>query len=260
MGLTIHYQLQSASRTPAKARQLVEQLRQKTLDLPFKEVGEIVQVSGNGADFDKLGRDDPNRWLLIQAGRSLERGGRHYRIPPAQVVAFSTLPGDGAEEANFGLALYPKTVVIDGRRVRTHLDGWSWSSFCKTQYASNPEVGGVENFLRSHLAVVKLLDAAAELGVLKEVRDEGDYWEKRDIKALVAEVGDWNHMIAGWAGRLKDSFGDGVASEIAKFPNFEHLKAKAEKQGPQVAHSRPVCRNAGRASRSVIAPSWTTPS
>jgi len=232
MGLTIHYQLQSASRTPAKARQLVEQLRQKALDLPFKEVGEIVEVNGDTADLDKLGQDDPNRWLLIQAGQYLVRDGRHYRITPTQVIAFSTLPGDESEEANFGLAVYPKTIEIDGKKLRTNLGSWSWSSFCKTQYASNPEVGGVENFLRSHLAVVKLLDAAAEIGVLKEVRDEGDYWEKRDIKALAAEVGDWNTMIAGWAGRLKDSFGDGVASEIAKYPNFEHLEAKAEKKLP----------------------------
>ncbi len=232
MGLTIHYSLQSASRTPAKARQLVEQLRQKALDLPFKEVGEIVEVNGDSADFDKLDRDDPNRWLLIQAGQYLVRDGRHHRITPMQVISFSTLPGDGSEEANFGLAVYPKTIEIDGKKFRTNLGNWSWSSFCKTQYASNPEVGGVENFLRSHLVVVKLLAAAAEIGVLKEVHDEGDYFKKRDIKALVAEVGDWNTMIAGWAGRLKDSFGDGVASEIAKYPNFEHLEAKAEKKLP----------------------------
>jgi len=229
MGLTVHYQLQNADRSPAKARQLVEQLRQKALDLPFKEVGEIVEVNGDTANFDKLGQDDPNRWLLIQAGQYVVRDGRHYRITPTQVIAFSTYPGDGSEEANFGLAVYPKTIEVDGKKVRTNLGNWSWSSFCKTQYASNPEVGGVENFLRCHLAVVKLLDAAAEIGVLKEVRDEGDFWEKRDIKALAAEVGDWNTMIAGWAGRLKDSFGDGVVSEIAKFPNFEHLEAEKKK-------------------------------
>ena len=94
MGLTIHYSLQSASRTPAKARQLVEQLRQKALDLPFKEVGEIVEVNGDTADLDKLDRDDQNCWLLIQAEQYLVRGGRHYRITPTLVIAFSTLPGD----------------------------------------------------------------------------------------------------------------------------------------------------------------------
>ena len=131
------------------------------------------------------------------------------------MIAFSTLPGDGSEDANFGLAVYPKTIEVDGKKLRTNLGNWSWSSFCKTQYASNPKVGGVENFLRSHVAVVKLLDAAAELGILNEVSDEGDYWEKRDIKSLAAEVGDWNSMMAGWAGRLKASFGESVLTEIA---------------------------------------------
>lgn len=236
MGLTIHYQLQSTSRSPAKARQLVEQLRQKALDLPFKEVSEIIDLGRE--EIDRLDRENPFRWLLIQAQGSVLQGDVHYRVKPQRVVAFSAWPGEGSEEANFGLAIYPKTIQVEDRsrwphrtkRVRTNLGNWSWSSFTKTQYASNPECGGVENFLRCHLAVVKLLDAAAELGILKEVRDEGEYWEKRDIKALAAEVGDWNTMIAGWSGRLKDSFGDGLQSEIAKFPDFEHLEAQAEKK------------------------------
>lgn len=236
MGLTIHYSLQSTSRSPAKARQLVEQLRQKALDLPFKEVSEVIDLGRD--EIDRLDRENPFRWLMILAQGSVPLGDVHYRVKPQRVVAFSAWPGEGSEEANFGLAIYPKTIEVEDRsrwphrtkRVRTGLADWSWSSFCKTQYASNPECGGVENFLRCHLAVVKLLDAAADLGILKEVHDEGDYWEKRDIKALAAEVGDWNSMIAGWAGRLKDSFGDGVASEIAKYPNFEHLEAKAEKK------------------------------
>jgi hypothetical protein len=234
MRLTIHYSLQSPTRSPDKARQLVEQLRQKALDLPFKEVGEVIDLGRD--EIDRLDRENPFRWLMIQAEGSVPQGDVHYRVKPLRVIAFSAWPGEGSEEANFGLAIYPKTIEVEDRsrwpyrtkRVRTGLGGWSWSSFCKTQYASNPECGGVENFLRCHLAVVKLLDAAAELGVLKEVHDEGEYWEKRDIPALAAEVGDWNTMIAGWAGRLKDSFGDGLQSGIAKFPNFEHLEAKAE--------------------------------
>jgi len=50
------------------------------------------------------------------------------------------------------------------------------------------------------------------------------------LPQLVDVVGDWNTMIAGWAGRLKDSFGNGIESEIVKFPNFEHLEAKAERK------------------------------
>lgn len=238
MGLTIHYKLQAETQSATKARQLLDQLRGKALDLPFKEVGEIVEISGDNADFEKLDRDDPHWWLLIQAGQYLKHDERHCRVTPQRVIAFSTWPGEGCEQANLGLAVYPKTIEVEDRsgsphrmkKVRTNLGNWSWSSFCKTQYASNPECGGVENFLRCHLAVVKLLDHAAELGILKEVSDEGEYFEKRDLQALAKEVGDWNTMIAGWAGRLKDAFGDAVAAEITKFPNFEHLEAKGRRK------------------------------
>lgn len=230
MGLTIHYELQTSIRSAAKARQLVEQLRQKALDLPFAAVGEIVDVCGESADFNEIDQDDPNRWLLIQAVQYVVRDGQYISIHPTHLIAFSTVPGDGSEPANFGLAVYPKTIEFNGKRLRTNLGDWTWSSFCKTQYASNPAVGGIENFLRSHLSIVKLLDCADQLGILRDVRDEGQYWEKRDLKALISEVGEWNTMIAGWAGRLKDSFGNELVSEITKYPNFEHLEADSEKR------------------------------
>jgi hypothetical protein len=161
--------------------------------------------------------------------------GRHYHVAPQRLIAFSTWPGEGSEPPNFGLGIYPKTIEVEERgrkkKVRSNLGDWSWSSFCKTQYVSNPECGGVANFLRCHLAVVALLDHAAKLGVLKEVRDEGDFYEKRDVKALATEVGDWNSVIAGWAGRLKDQFGDAIQAEVANFPDFEQLEAKGREKG-----------------------------
>ena len=51
MGLTIHYQLKSDTRSPAQARQLVEKLRQRALDLPFAEVGEVVELKGDACDY-----------------------------------------------------------------------------------------------------------------------------------------------------------------------------------------------------------------
>jgi hypothetical protein len=78
----------------------------------------------------------------------------------------------------------PSRVPLMGRRRRTGLGGWSWTSFCKTQYAAKPEVGGVANFLKCHLAVIGLLDAAKAIGFAVEVVDEGDYWEQRDTGAL----------------------------------------------------------------------------
>ena len=58
MGLTIHYSLQSASRSPKKARELVAHLRGRALDLPFEQVGDIVELSGGECDLEARDRGE----------------------------------------------------------------------------------------------------------------------------------------------------------------------------------------------------------
>jgi hypothetical protein len=186
MGLTIHYELQEPSRVGGRARRRVEELREHAATLPFKLVGKVLEA--DHVEIKNAGRDDPRYWLFTQATRYVRRGAVSYPVMPHHLVAFSTSPGDGCEEANFGLAIYPATLKVDGKTIRTGLSGWSWSSFCKTAYAANPEVGGPANFLKCHLAIVSLLDYADALGVLGEVHDEGGYWEKRDCDALERQV------------------------------------------------------------------------
>jgi hypothetical protein len=149
MGLTIHYSLHSATCHNDDARKLVEQLRTRALDMPFQRVGDLVDLKGDGCDYESRERDDPYRWLLIQASQPIERDGYMYHVAPTRLFAFSTSPGEGSEPANFGLCRYPRHVVgHDGRKVTTGLpSGWYWSSFCKTQYASNPDLGGTQSFV-----------------------------------------------------------------------------------------------------------------
>lgn len=233
MGLTIHYQLQSDTRSAKEARQLVEQLRQRALDLPMKEVGDLVDLAGDACDFETYDRDHPLRWLAIQAGQLVEREGIHFSVTARHVIAFSCDPGEGCEQANVGLAVYPGVVNITdprtgrARRLRTGLKGWCWRSFCKTQYASQH---GGEHFLRCHLSVIRMLDHARELGILAEVNDEGGFWERRDIKSLVEQVGQWNQGMAALVGQLKDMFGGDIEAPITKFPDFERLEAKGRKK------------------------------
>jgi len=237
VGLTIHYRLHSDAHRPTEAWRLIEELRRQALSLPSVKVGEVVELAGDACNYEKLNRDHPHRWLLIQAGQYVEREGIHYHIEPKHVIAFSADPGDGCEEANFGLCRYPGVIAIEDprtghpRRLRTELKGWCWSSFCKTQYASSPAAGGVQNFLRCHLSVIRLLDIAKNIGILVGVSDEGDFWAKRDIQALAREVGEWNEGIAGLVGKLKDMFGGNIDAPITKFPNFEHLEADGQEPG-----------------------------
>ena len=80
-----------------------------------------------------------------------------------------------------------------------------WSSFCKTQYANNPQVGGWNNFQRAHLSVVAVLEHMQQIGFKVEVNDESDFWKDRDLAALAKTIGEWDAMIAGMAGILKDA-------------------------------------------------------
>jgi hypothetical protein len=232
MGLTLHYSLKHTG-DETSARQRIEQLHQAAQDLPFKELGDIMDLKGKDCEFVHRDREDPLRWLLVQARGSLKLDQHQWLdVAPTRVIAFETWPGEGCETANFGLCQYPATIEHQGKRLRTNLGGWTWSSFCKTQYASDPQCGGLGNFLRCHLSVIALLDQAREFGVLDLVRDEGGFWDHRDVKALVPEIESWNRMIAAFVGQLKDTLGDGVDAPTTEFRNFEQLEQAGQAQLP----------------------------
>ena len=240
MGLTIHYSLKARG-GDARARKLVHTLHQTAQDLPLKELGPVIELVGPDCDWEQRKQDDPLRWLLIQARESVETAQRQvggtvystgHRVTPSRLIAFTTLPGDGCEEANFGLGQFPTVVETRDGPLKTGLTGWRWSSFCKTQYASDPRYGGAANFLRCHLTVIALLDKAKNLGCLDEVDDEGKFWQQRDIVALVNEIGSWNELIAAFGGRLKDIAGEAVEMPISQFPTFEQLEAAGQDRLP----------------------------
>jgi hypothetical protein len=239
MGLTIHYQLK-AKGSEAKARKLIAALHQQAHDLPFKEVGDIVDLAGDECDYNQRDKDDPLRWLLIQSQGSVSLshlpGESEYssrRVSPTRMIAFTAWPGEGCEESNLGLCQYPAELV-DPRhgKLKTKLSGWRWSSFVKSEYASDPRCGGVENFLRCHLTVIAMLDQAKALGCLDGVGDESHFYENRNVEALVKEIGSWNQMIAAFGGKLKDVLGGGVEMPIADYPNFEQLELAGQSQLP----------------------------
>ncbi|HJT32350.1 MAG TPA: hypothetical protein VJ783_09935 [Pirellulales bacterium] len=137
---------------------------------------------------------------------------------------------------------------IEERQIALRPRGWRWATFCKTQYASAPQCGGMANLLRSHIGLVTLLDRIAVLPGLKVyVNDDGRYGRHRcledpaaekprsrwheghyDPKLLIAEVGQWNELIAASAGALKDAVGHGVVAPILSYPNFEQLEFRGQ--------------------------------
>lgn len=118
----------------------------------------------------------------LALGLPIERVGPVIEIiRPHPLVCFPVWPGKGCEPAAFGFCNLPA------------VEGWQWSYSCCTQPASRPEHGGLENFLRCHLAVIGLLDAIKRAGLAEvEVIDDGGYWERRDPKKLAEGVRAWN--------------------------------------------------------------------
>jgi hypothetical protein len=82
MGLTIHYHLKNAGQENV-ARSLIWQLHQTAEDLPFKEVRDVVDLKGEERKYDKRDREDPLRWLLIQAEGPLKLDEHSWlNVPP----------------------------------------------------------------------------------------------------------------------------------------------------------------------------------
>ena len=147
------------------------------------------------------------------------------------------------------------------RKVKTGLGStWRYSSFCKTQYASDNRCGGIPNFIRCHLCVIHLLDQIGKLPTMKvEIDDEGKYgrsyytddpWAKKrvytwhdgkyDVKALVEEVGSWNEMLAVTSGAINDMLKASgssaqLDSPITSSPDFERLEFKGQKNHQYLA-------------------------
>lgn len=230
MGLTIHYNLKAPE--GATADQMItwlESARQHALTLNLAEVSKV-------AHFTAKRQIDPPRgsdwfWAMIQAGDYVDVGrSTSTSVKPTEAILFRTWPGQGCEEANFGFCRYPTKIKYEDRMVAVKDSGWRWHSFCKTQYASE---SGIAHFLKCHLAVVSILDHLDDLGLVAEVSDEGEYWDKRNVKELANEVGEWNGMIAALFGAMKDA-GANVEAPIFDFANFEHLEMQGrEKISPE---------------------------
>ena len=236
MGLTIYYDVRApASDAESTIVERIGVLRARAMRLPLIGVSSLVQFTEldltgpwpmQGLAFPRLedavnvaarfGREDIYR---RQTGITDDDRWR-VDVPatfPVFAVGFAVVPGPGSEPAAFGLA----TMRPPGAT------GWSWHSFCKTQYASNH---GEENFLRCHQSVVAVLDAARELGFEVEVHDEGGFWESRDTGELLKRVGEMNRLVARIAGAFVDQARDAgidsrqVQGEIFEHPDFERLE------------------------------------
>lgn len=239
MGLTIHWTLKAPVKTPySLVEEKIKKIRERCLDLPFEEVGEIIHLQGEECDYQK-NTDRKLLWFLIHCSENTQEyvGEKNIivSVSPKEIIGFSAWPGPGCESMDIFLCKYPRFVKYEctdkskSIKIPTRKFGWQGQSFCKTQYANDPERGGIYNFLRCHLSVIRILDQANELEILQEVTDESGYWKHRNVEKLIEEIGEWDSMIAAFAGVFKDATDGSLSTIFAPILNrkdFEHLEAK----------------------------------
>ncbi len=241
MGLSLCYEFRFAGDVAA-ARQCLAELHQFAKTLDFSSVFDIVELGAPDRPADEQDELSPEhaRMLKIlgsQYGQKRLRDGSEVwiDIPPKHVIAFGINPADGSETAQFGFATHPAVVEHAHQDqtliIETGLTGrYSWTQCCKTQYAGLQQHGGASNFLFAHVGLVRCLDHLVTLGVDVEVKDDSGYWEHRDEAKLRQSLSEWNHLVAAFAGQLKDQLGGdaehAIRAPILTAPDFEHLEAK----------------------------------
>jgi hypothetical protein len=224
MGLAISYTLALADASPEEARRRIVALHQGATRLNLPELGPLIELQGEG--ICRTDADDP-LFCVKQGAMSVEDYDAFFRnrkaIPNCrQLVAFTVFPGEGCHHCSFGLAI--------------HAEGsqqWQWHDFCKTQYASSPENGGLAHFIRCHQQVLALLDLCEELGLLASADDPSGYRDHHDLDQLVSCVSDANVFTAAAIGGLKDALetrGYSAEAPILKRADFEHLEAQGRLQ------------------------------
>jgi hypothetical protein len=211
----------------AEVHEFVYQMHGHARSLPFRTMSPIFGAAEEQCAYANWrSLPDELRWMVVQNTKLVAEP-----FCPAEVIGFVTLPAEGSEWAAFGFCRFAR-----GRREgclapaceRVLDDRWHWSGWCSTRHAANLKYGGPTNFLRGHLAVIRMLEFCQKCGWLDDVRDQYGYWEQRDERECLQRAQATFADLAALAGALKDTLAGShvVASPILEHPNFEHLEAK----------------------------------
>ena len=250
MGLTLYYDWKTKADL-ASARRMIAKFRAIALKLPFDGVSKIHEQDPPGGKPAFGPYDGAFREGNLYLPRTRGDGAQETVHVPALHALFLHVNVRGAESAPIGLASHPPVVLHREDVIERGEDGsergrllgqgdpvefptrrrgyYSWHSFCKTQYAANPKLGGEANFLRAHLSLIELLDQIRAAGVDVRVRDDSRYAKHRDVDRLLRCLRDWDAIVARFVGKVSDALGaspGAVVAPIAERPDFEHLEAR----------------------------------
>jgi hypothetical protein len=250
VGLTVYYEWKAKADVAAARRQIVK-FRTMALRLPFDRVSEIYEQDPPDEKTRFLRYNESFRHGNLYLSRKRADGEEETVHVPALHALFFVVYVQGAESASIGLASHPPVVLHREDIIERNPDGsehgrllgrgdpiefptrrrgfYSWHSFCKTQYAGNPKLGGEANFLKAHLSLIELLDQIQASGVKLRIRDDSQYAKHRDADRLLGSLRSWDAIVANFVGKLGDAMGDAAGAVVAPIkqrPDFEHLEAK----------------------------------
>jgi hypothetical protein len=250
MGLTVYYDWKTKTDVNA-ARRLIAKFRAIALKLPFDEVSEIFEQNSPDAKSAFRKYDGPFRQGSLYLPRKRKDGEQETVHVPALHAVFFYVSVEGSESAPIGLESHPPVVQHREDVIERNKDGsergrligqgnsiefptrrrgyYSWHSFCKTQYAGNPKLGGEANFLKAHLSLIELLDRIQAAGLKVRIRDDSRYAKHRDVDRLLSSLREWDAVVARIVGKFGDALGNESGALIAPIkerPDFEHFEAK----------------------------------
>ncbi len=202
MGITIHWELEAPPGDPKAVATKLERVRQACLKLPFREVGKVEHIPPRTCKAvpKRKKRKDDLYWAVFCAKKYVPTGRGYRDVKPLEVVRLPLLAGEECDTTDLVLARYPGE------------EGWSGQGNTKTQYATH--------FVESHLLVIAALDACRAAGILKEVDDEGEFWNTRDMKTLARNINASTDMIRRVYENLSRALGGRVASPIETCRNY----------------------------------------
>jgi hypothetical protein len=250
MGLTVYYDWKTKADT-ASARRMIVKFRAIAQKLPFDEISEIHEQDPPDGESAFHSYNDSFRQGELYLSRTRGDGDQETVHVPALHALFFYVYVQGAESAPIGLASHPPVVVHREDVIERNIDGsecgriigqgdpiefptrrrgyYSWHSFCKTQYAGSPRLGGEANYLKAHLSLIELFDQIQAAGVKVRIRDDSRYAKHRDVDRLLRSLRSWDAIVANIVGSFGDALGDKSGTLVAPIkerPDFEHLEAK----------------------------------
>lgn len=226
VGLSVmhHFEFRGSRRDVAGK---LASLRARFLDLPVRSVSDVLEIESAANPFDRgtgVARFEQKQFALAMLFARLDSqtawattdswAGRIDRIARSgNGLSLRVDVGEGCEPFH----------VLLGRIGKGRV--WRGIRFTKTQYAVH--------FVDAHLLVVRMLDICREEGILRRVKDDGGYWEKRDLAVLARNLNSSTAMLGavaktlGAAGRRR-----GMRVEAAIDRCRNRIRVKGRDRGP----------------------------